>query len=98
MFIEPTITWAPSGFSGYIGLDTKTVFTKYIFLPIHVVGGTISIYHHPFNLSPSILHKLLTNMSSATHISAPHTLYTNLLQPFPLTPAVIDQAVAYKLN
>ena len=23
MFIEPTITWVPSGFSGYIWLDTK---------------------------------------------------------------------------
>ena len=25
MFIEPTITWVSSGFSGYIWLDTKTV-------------------------------------------------------------------------
>ena len=23
MCIEPTITWVPSGFSGYISLDTK---------------------------------------------------------------------------
>ena len=28
MFIEPTITWVPSGFSGYIWLDTKNVFKK----------------------------------------------------------------------
>ena len=28
MFIEPTITWVPSGFSGYIWLDTKTVLKK----------------------------------------------------------------------
>ena len=28
MFIEPTITWVPSGFSGYIWLDTKIVFEK----------------------------------------------------------------------
>ena len=28
MFIEPTITWVPSGFSGYIWLDTKIVFLK----------------------------------------------------------------------
>ena len=28
MFIEPTITWVPSGFSGYIWLDTKIVFKK----------------------------------------------------------------------
>ena len=28
MFIEPTITWVPSGFSGYIWLDTKVVFKK----------------------------------------------------------------------
>ena len=25
MFTEPTITWVPSGFSGYIWLDTKIV-------------------------------------------------------------------------
>ena len=28
MFIEPTITRVPSGFSGYIWLDTKIVFKK----------------------------------------------------------------------
>ena len=28
MFIEPTITWVPSGFSGYIWLDTEIVFKK----------------------------------------------------------------------
>ena len=28
MFIEPTITWVPSGFSGYIWLDTKIVLKK----------------------------------------------------------------------
>ena len=28
MFIEPTITWVPSGFSGYIWLDTKNVLKK----------------------------------------------------------------------
>ena len=28
MFIDPTITWVPSGFSGYIWLDTKFVFKK----------------------------------------------------------------------
>ena len=28
MFIEPTITRVPSGFSGYIWLDTKIVFEK----------------------------------------------------------------------
>ena len=28
MFIEPTITWVPSGSSGYIWLDTKIVFIK----------------------------------------------------------------------
>ena len=30
MFIEPTITWVPSGFSGYIWLDTKIVLKKKI--------------------------------------------------------------------
>ena len=34
MFTEPTITWVPSGFSGYIlWLDTKIVFKKPIRLP-----------------------------------------------------------------
>ena len=28
MFIEPMVTWVPSGFSGYIWLDTKIVFKK----------------------------------------------------------------------
>ena len=28
MFIEPTITWVPSGFCGYIWLDKKIVFKK----------------------------------------------------------------------
>ena len=28
MFIEPTITWVPLGFSGYIWLETKIVFVK----------------------------------------------------------------------
>ena len=28
MFIEPTITWVSSGFSGYVWLDTKIVFKK----------------------------------------------------------------------
>ena len=28
MFIEPTITWVPSGFSGYIWIDTKIVLKK----------------------------------------------------------------------
>ena len=31
MFIEPTITWVPSGFSGYIWLDTKIVLKKKIY-------------------------------------------------------------------
>ena len=31
MFIEPTITWVPSVFSGYIWLDTKIVL-KSIFI------------------------------------------------------------------
>ena len=31
MFIEPTITWVPSGFSGYIWLDTKIVLKKRVY-------------------------------------------------------------------
>ena len=32
MFIEPTITWVPLGFSGYIWLDTKIVLKKIHYL------------------------------------------------------------------
>ena len=40
MFIEPTITWVPSGFSGYIWLDTKTVLKKRVNIETseHVLG------------------------------------------------------------
>ena len=31
MFIEPTITWVPSEFSGYIWLDTKIVLKKKVY-------------------------------------------------------------------
>ena len=37
MFIEPTITWVPSGFSGYIWLDTEIVFKKTCTHPKHTV-------------------------------------------------------------
>ena len=36
MFIVPTITLVPSGFSGYIWLDTKIVFKKGIPIQIKV--------------------------------------------------------------
>ena len=32
MFIQPTITWVPSGFFGYIWLDTKIVLQKAVLL------------------------------------------------------------------
>ena len=32
MFIEPTIIWDPSGFSGYIWLDTEIVLKNIVFL------------------------------------------------------------------
>ena len=38
MFIEPTITWVPSGFSGYIWLDTKVVFKKILSLVINLIN------------------------------------------------------------
>ena len=37
MFIEPTITYVPSEFSGYIWLDTKIVFKNMIPDPNHVI-------------------------------------------------------------
>ena len=36
MFIEPTITWVPSGFSGYIWLDTKIVLKKKVTQNLYV--------------------------------------------------------------
>ena len=42
MFIEPTITWVPSGFSGYIWLDTKIVLKTY-----HVTSNSkVNRYSH----------------------------------------------------
>ena len=40
MFIEPTITWFPSGFSGYIWLDTKIVLKKNIYKFFDIIAGT----------------------------------------------------------
>ena len=41
MFIEPTITWVPSGFTGYIWLDTKIVLKKSYLLRDSKHGGKI---------------------------------------------------------
>ena len=47
MFIEPTITWVSSGFSGYIWLDTKIVLKKnqraaWTKVPGNTEGGHLS--------------------------------------------------------
>ena len=34
IYIEPTITWVPSGFSGYIWLDTKIVLKKFLYIKL----------------------------------------------------------------
>ena len=55
MFIEPTITWVPSGFSGYIWLDTKIVLKKNTFLTsiivvfavYYLVDKTVNSFHSP---------------------------------------------------
>ena len=44
MFIEPTITWVPSRFSGYIWLDTKNVLKS-----VCEIDGTFFIVY-PANL------------------------------------------------
>ena len=55
MFIEPTITWVPSGFSGYIWLDTKIVLKKWNYsfhagLQLTVSGtGKIVPASHPIS-------------------------------------------------
>ena len=41
MFTEPTITWVPSGLSGYIWLDTKTVIKS-----VWITRSTVYIKHH----------------------------------------------------
>ena len=41
-FIEPTITWVPSGFSGYMWLDTKIVI-KIIIIKIILVNSKKAI-------------------------------------------------------
>ena len=40
MLKEPTITWVPSGFTGYIWLDTKIVLKTEIDLANDLVGLT----------------------------------------------------------
>ena len=57
MFIEPTITWVPSGFSGYIWLDTKIVLKKFL-----DIDGKQAIDLNSLNLSSNnnTLHKLHT--------------------------------------
>ena len=39
IFIEPTIAWVPSGFSGYIWLDTKIVLIHFFFKGGLKAGG-----------------------------------------------------------
>ena len=41
MFPEPTITWVPSGFSGYIWLDTKNVLKKMVNINRDIVGAKL---------------------------------------------------------
>ena len=62
MFIERTITWVPSGFSGYIWLDTKIVLNKN--LPMPRIRATHSIFAYILcdhaGLCDSIKHALET--------------------------------------
>ena len=56
MFIEPTITWVPSGFSGYIWFDTKIVLkniknTPTVCANINRVLNISEVSTHP-TLSP----------------------------------------------
>ena len=44
MFIEPTITWVPSGFSGYIWLDTKIVLKAGRYEALQIFLITIRLY------------------------------------------------------
>ena len=46
LFIEPTITWIPSGFSGYIWLDTKIVLTKLYYIN-QVIANLYSAHMDP---------------------------------------------------
>ena len=53
MFIELTITWVPSGFSGYIWLDTKIVLKTKQVLSVQEPTGA-EVQERPGSI-PSIL-------------------------------------------
>ena len=66
-FIEPTITWIPSGFSGYIWLDTKIVLEK---KKIHSIR--IQLFYKPVQMSSSWYHpiRLPKSLSNAVFVTA----------------------------
>ena len=83
MFTEPTITWVPLGFSGYIWLDTKIVLNnssmiiQYIFLSQmvqHIVSLWPSIVYPPRKLN-GYLGCLTTIASSACNQVGIHILF-----------------------
>ena len=47
MFIEPTITRVPSGFSGYVWLDTKIAFLKKILGTVDVANMVVNFHPVP---------------------------------------------------
>ena len=53
-FIDPTITWVPLGFSGYIWLDTKIVFLKKLahFGKLWIQHSTATLPIHPLHDTP----------------------------------------------
>ena len=59
MFIEPTITWVPSGFSVYIWFGTKIVFKKRkCWLKPETSGATVA---YVYNQGLKILRNFLGN-------------------------------------
>ena len=60
MFIEPTITWVPSQFSGYIWLDTKIVFLKKNFFLNLITSNHLSY------LSPDLQAATVRSMSKSS--------------------------------
>ena len=64
MFIEPMITWVPSGFSGYIWLDTKIVLKKKKKKNHLIIYLCIMLLPHPCFLTQSTSKLILTSNQS----------------------------------
>ena len=63
MFIEPTITWVPSGFSGYIWLDTKIVLKNTHVHTMAYLGFHVFMSGHQLFLQRGLPHHVASFFS-----------------------------------